>query len=382
MDEISRVMFALIKCGVYRTAPDDAVRAADGQTLSKVYTLCHAHGMDAAVGDAIMENGLLDGESELYKKYKKAVDVAVYQTAVLDFWHGKITDALDSEDIPYIPLKGYTLRKLYPRPYLRSSCDIDILVRPEDTDRCVELLTSKLGFSGAGKSSHDVSLTQGQVHLELHYDTVEADRLGGAHTILSDIWNYSENDKGSGYLMNDEMNYFYVISHMAKHLKGGGCGIKPFVDVMMLNSKDHDRKKREQLLKAGGLLGFERYVRALCDHWFNDAEADDTVLSLEKLVLSGNSYGTVTNNVMIRQRNEGRAKYISSRIFLPYGKLKYRYPVLEKHKILYPVMTVRRWFTLLSSKTRKHSAAELRAANTVSDEQINEVDRLFTKLGL
>jgi hypothetical protein len=43
----------------------------------------------------------------------------------------RICLVLEKAKIPHIPLKGSVLRKLYKEPWLRTSCDIDILVQEE-----------------------------------------------------------------------------------------------------------------------------------------------------------------------------------------------------------------------------------------------------------
>lgn len=47
-------------------------------------------------------------------------------------------DLLEKAQIDYMPLKGAVIRSLYPEPWLRTSGDIDILVK--DADRAAKLL--------------------------------------------------------------------------------------------------------------------------------------------------------------------------------------------------------------------------------------------------
>ena len=63
------------------------------------------------------------------------------------------------------------------------------------------------------------------------------------------------------YEMTDEFFYFYHIAHMAKHFENGGCGIRPFVDLVVLDRMDSENfSKRDELLKSGGLLQFARAI--------------------------------------------------------------------------------------------------------------------------
>ena len=66
--------------------------------------------------------------------------------------------------------------------------------------------------------------------MELHFELVETDFKKSA--LLSDVWNGDELIKASDfeYAMTNELFLFFHIYHMAKHLKYGGCGIKPLID--------------------------------------------------------------------------------------------------------------------------------------------------------
>ncbi|MCQ2385650.1 MAG: nucleotidyltransferase family protein, partial [Clostridia bacterium] len=58
-----------------------------------------------------------------------------------------LTDAFSQNGIPYIPLKGAVLAEVYPEPYMCLSGDIDVLVKPEDVDKAVDLLKASYGYT-------------------------------------------------------------------------------------------------------------------------------------------------------------------------------------------------------------------------------------------
>ena len=59
---------------------------------------------------------------------------------------------------------------------------------------------------------------------------------------------------------------------MAKHfVSTGGCGIRPFLDIWVLNHKiDFNREKREKLLSDGGLDVFAKQAELLSEVWFGN----------------------------------------------------------------------------------------------------------------
>ena len=54
---------------------------------------------------------------------------------------------------------------------------------------------------------------------------------------------------------------------------------------------------------------------------------------------------------------------------MPYGTLKIKYPILERHKYLTPVYQVVRWGKMLSSGKFKKYIAELHLSKRINQEQ-------------
>ena len=97
------------------------------------------------------------------------------------------------------------------------------------------------------------------MHVELHYTLIEDHVMPKANDVLSEVWENSLPGPDGGRVMTDEMFYFYHVAHMAKHFGNGGCGIRPVLDLWLLNRKQGFTKdKRDALLSRGGLLDFER----------------------------------------------------------------------------------------------------------------------------
>ena len=73
-------------------------------------------------------------------------------------------------------------------------------------------------------------------------------------------WDYVSQGMSISVVRNVRWDvYFYHIAHMAKHLQQGGCGIRTFIDLWILdNLPTIDTLKRNDLLKSGGLLQFSQ----------------------------------------------------------------------------------------------------------------------------
>ena len=385
-EQVTRTMFSLIchvVCGAELTEEDKG--RITPELLPRLYALSKSHDMAHIVAQELSDLGLL-GEDEISQKFQKQQMLAVYRYQKLNYELEQICRTLDDAKISFIPLKGSVIRQYYPEPWMRTSCDIDVLVHEEDIDRTVALFEEK-GYKSNPKSSHDVSLySAGGVHIELHYETIEERHAVNSNAILSKIWeNAVPQSTGSVHMMlTDEMFYFYHIAHMAKHFEEGGCGIRPFLDLWILEHRvAHDDTRRNALLEQGGLLPFANADRRLAAVWFNNAKHDEITEKMQAYILLGGVYGTLDNRVAVHQNKQGgKLRYVLSRIFIPYDTIKFYYPILVKHRWLTPIMEVRRWFKMLFRGKIKSSLHELNVNRTMSQEQIAGTVDLLQKLGL
>lgn len=270
---------------------------------------------------------------------------------------------------------------------MRTSCDIDILVKEPDLEKAIECLVTHLNYKNHGRAYHDVSLfSPNNIHLELHFDLVEDEYANEARKVLSKVWNYVFPKDGCQYFfeMTDEMFYFYHIAHMAKHFEFGGCGIRPFLDLWILDRFiQYDQSARNQLLEEGNLLIFATKCRKLSNVWFSNDSKDDISTQMQDFILSGGVYGNLENRIAVQQKQHGgKGGYLFSRIFLTYESLKALYPILQKHRWLTPIMEVRRWFKLLFKGRAKSSLHELSVNQTISREKVSQAAELLSELGL
>jgi hypothetical protein len=171
---------------------------------------------------------------------------------------------------------------------------------------------------------------------------------------------------------------------MAKHLLNGGCGVKPFVDLWILDRLDGaDKDERDRLLERGELLKFTEMARRLSEVWLGTAEHDSHTLEMQHYVLSGGVYGSDEHRATInRQKSGSKLRYMLSLFFLPYDSLKYMYPVLKKHRWLTPVMQVRRWFRILLRGNVKRATSRLATGNSITEEDVERVNRFLDGIGL
>ncbi len=377
MKQGNGLLFDLLRCGICGGSLDKDITE---EALSDITETAYSHDLAhlLVVG---MKNSKLAISSELSNEMLKAV----YGYEQLNYEYEKLCNALKAAEIDFMPLKGAVMRKFYREPWMRTSCDIDILVREGDLEKATAYLMENLGYTYEKKGRHDISLfSKNRLHVELHYTLISEDVAKDARKILKNVWDIAVKTEGHRCEMPDEMFYFYHIAHMAKHLEQGGCGIRPFIDLWILdNMVGVDCTKRESLLKQGDLLLFAKTARNLCRVWFENEKHSEITSNLEQYILRGGVYGVFENRVAIQQQKQGgRLKYALSKIFIPYDVIKLHYPVLQKHRWLTPAMEVRRWFKLVFCGHLKRTVKELEANSSISSAQAKNIQKFLKNIGL
>lgn len=381
----NQMLFALLRCAIRGTTLSEEERAQfSEELLPELTAIAGKHDIAHLLALGLKQNSLLP---ERNAEIKKSILKAAYRYERLNYEFERLCRTMESAEIPFLPLKGSVLRGYYPEPWMRTSCDIDVLVHEEDTQRAVSILADRCGYTGGRKGSHDISLfTPGKEHIELHYDLMEDGIANASSRVLGAVWEMALVRDGHQYWheMSDEMFYFYHIAHMAKHFENGGCGIRPFLDLWILdNIQEADKEKRNKLLEQGNLLKFADASRKLSRIWFADEEYDPVSKQMEYYILRGGVYGNNENRIMVQQQKKGgRIQYALSKIFIPYDVLKFHYPVLQRHRWLTPFMEVRRWCKLVFCGHAKRTVNELKCNQNISSDEANKTKEFLLSIGL
>jgi hypothetical protein len=382
---IKKLTLALMRSAIDGAPLSDEEKGiATAENVHKAIKLASSHDLSHLVAWSAKRNGMseyvgADGEKHIFK--------AVYRYQQIRYEYERLCASLEKAQIQFIPLKGSVIRKHYPEPWMRTSCDIDILIRKDDLDRAAQMLTDELKYKRKEACSHDVAfMSPTGVNVEMHFDLIEEGLVNSSAKVLKNVWRVSTPKDGYEYFreMPDSFFYFYHIAHMAKHLLNGGCGIKPLIDLWLLERvEDADLEGREELLSRGGLLKLAGTAVRLSLVWFGKEEHNTLTKEMEKYVLEGGVYGNLANHVaVLRHKMGGRLQYALSLIFLPYDSIKYMYPILQKHRWLTPVMQARRWCTLILKGRLKKATRTLTDTGEVSDEQVKSVRDFLDGVGL
>ena len=382
---VEKVFFALIRFEMNGDELCEEVKnLINPDVLSALFKVSKHHDLAHLVGDALDKNGLLNGEMKTL--FLQERNKAVFRVEQLRYEYEEVVAILEELRVEYLPLKGAILRQYYPEDWIRTSADVDVLVHKEDLGKIVDALREKLDYVQESSGAYDlVVASPSGFHIELHFDLITKYDSETANALLSNVWLHAQKVANSTrYVMDDEYFYYYHLAHMACHFLDGGCGIRPYVDLWLLNKKvSFDKAKRDALLESGALLKFAQVSEALAHVWMENQNPTVESELLGSYILNGGIYGSQGNKIIIRQgKKGGRFKYIMSRIFMPIEEMQHRYPVLKRHKWLYPLMVIRRCFEVMFKGDSKRIQKELKTSGEISSDTQNQSAQLIDYLGL
>ena len=382
MENTVRIMTDLIASEVCGKALDRSEFKLSDEELRSLYKLSKSHDLAHIVGDALVKNDLI-GDGEIKDRFKNQIMVSFYRYGRMNYELNRLKKVLNEAKIPYVPLKGALIRDYYPEPWMRTSCDIDILVHEEQVGNAARIIVDKLGYTCDKNSYHDISMkSDSGVHLELHHSIKEC--KDNIDSLLAECWSYASVYEDFEYRFSNEFFLFHQFAHASYHFLGGGCGVRPFIDIFLLERKlGFDREALDDMLEKTGIKKFAYAASDLSAVWFGDGSYNDVTRRVERFIISGGVYGNADNSMAVSQQTEkGRIGYVLHRIWLPYEMLCTVYPRLRGRRILQPAYEVKRWFRIFDPKARKRKSRDLSAIGRLQTEKKEEVNRMVKELGL
>lgn len=363
---------------------DEIVSKLDDITVKQLYALAQKHDLAHFIALAV-KNCDLNLDKGLLQQSKIILAGAVYRYEQKQYCLKHIYELFEKNDIDFVPLKGAVIAEYYPEPWMRTSCDIDILIKKEQIAKAIQLLQTNEWVLKEKTVYNDYSLYyKDLVHLELHFNIRET--FASLDKVLDKVWDNTEICDGFTHKLkqNNEFVLFHLLAHMSYHFLGGGCGVRSFIDIWLLSKKmEYDKDKLYQLCKAANIERFCDSVFNLIKVWFGEEKYTQTIMNMEKYVLTGGTYGENNQRIAVQQiKTGGKVKNVLNRIFMPYGTLVYKYPSLKDKRYLTPIYQIIRWMDAIKDRRIKTTVKELRINSKLSDETIYQITKLLAEVGL
>jgi len=307
-----------------------------------VYSVAKSHSFAGTLYYFLEDKIKATEDEKLIRAWERDRDFEFLQDKKQKEEFDRITELFTNEKLYFLPLKGFMMKKLYPRSVYRYMVDMDIYVSGEQIDRAKELLRS-IGYNdGAKYEVHDAMLKPPFVHIELHKLIFEKTY----NTEFGEF--YPKPDNPCWHVMSDVDFYVYLIRHAHKHYNNtGGCGIRSVLDLF-LYEKAHGELVNSpevlQKLKDGGLYEFYLDFKELSLYWFCGVPPQRDIAHFEGFILLGGTYGNIKNRVSVEIKGKSKLAYALSCVFPPKKTIYARYKWTKKCPLLLPFGYIARIF--------------------------------------
>ncbi len=304
-------------------------------------------------------------DAELYQNWKKSRDANIAQSLHQIEARKEVFQALHEAGIRFLPLKGYEMKCLYPRPEFRQMADIDVLIDPENTSRARDIMIS-LGYRQKEALPHHAE------YFRPPFVTVEVHRqmllVGESRQVYYDnIWDRAliDEENPGGYKLSPEDFYIYQIAHFEKHYSLMGSGIRSALDIYVYLNKFRTILNRgyikEEFQKLN-IYNFGTKMEYLSQFWFSKQQPDikiskDELNEIQKNIFLSGVYGSLEfsrfkkmSNLHIEKGFKQTFHYFWTRIFTRKKDFKNSYPFLRKYPFLLPFCWFHRLIYVLLHK--------------------------------
>ena len=160
------------------TAPDSAAENSVNQTYNIRGDNCFDVDKNVRAGQII---------AKVANYTTKADFNAVFVTEQFAYVRENITNLFNQVGIDHIFLKGVVIREFYPERWMRTSADLDLLVREEQYDLAIETLKKEYTLEGKG-TVHAVFKTMDGLTIELHHTLIHETENPASAKVTDRVW--------------------------------------------------------------------------------------------------------------------------------------------------------------------------------------------------
>lgn len=347
----------------------------------------------------IFENGLvglvfqsLDQSSFQVHKYYQMLNQAfgsfvskdIQQQAIIE----DLKKILNQHEIKHVFLKGSHLKQLYPESYMRGMGDIDCVVPKTDFDKAKQILI-RAGYTfKSATSHHHVFETIDGNYIELHQSITSSNEYENEQ-LLNQLWSNVYMDSGYTHKLKPAFEYVYLLTHLIRHIRTSGVGIRSLLDMRVYNNYYYDTMDKETLdgyLKTYKLDVFNQRVMHLNNIFLNQVEPKNDDLEILDYIMQSGIHGSGTkHDPYITKRTfeqtrlkKSRIRYFLSEVFPSRKRLEEAYPYLKKHVWLLPWA----WFVRIFKQLFKIKNTKKRLKSVSSDIDIDTVKNVYDYLGI
>lgn len=371
----------LVRCAMQSQTPRLDPEQVNWQ---EVFRLAQAHQLGVMIAYPALEL-VNDPASSVFRLGMQAIGSGLAQQQAQSRLLEQMRLSFPALQIPFLPLKGSLLRSMYPKPEMRTMCDLDILLHKEDLEKAGQWLKEN-GFEQEEGFDHDVPYTKlPYLHVELHYRLFSENTSASLSRFFASVWDQAQpKEEGSWeYRLSPEWFAAYLTAHFAKHVFGSGSGARSVLDLWLFQKQvPLEEKKLFALLDKLNLSQFYRRMIRLGECWMEGTPCPEELKQVQDYILQSGVYGTEEHRVLAQSAQaESKGKHLLLRFCPPLKEMRYHFPVLQRLPVLLPFCWVGRWVRVLKKGTGNFRR-EMEVLKTLSPEEMEENRKLMAQLGL
>ena len=351
----------------------------DAQDWAALFQLAQAHHVLPMIFEAVYAcPAASSADAQLMQLAKRQTMQSVMMQAMKTGELLTLVKHLRAAGVTPCVVKGVVCRSLYPSPDHRISGDEDVLIPPEQFERCHEAMLA-FGMRPADpqqdiQTAHEVPYGKpgSPLYIELHKHLFppESDAYGDFNRFFADAHAHTVEIMVDGTpltTLSPTDHFFYLICHAFKHFLHSGFGIRQVCDIVLFAGRygreidwtavlENCRDIRAEqfaaaLMKIGQKhFGFDPDAAGVPQAWQEIVVDEDPMLSD---LLDGGVYGsasmsrlhssTLTLSAVAADKRGKKAGGNVLRTIFPSRKaLEGRYPFLRTKPWLLPVAWARR----------------------------------------
>lgn len=289
---------------------------------------------------------------------EKKINIGVFIDSNLNFEIEKLLKTFDENGVKNVPVKGYFMKKEYPRSDFRSVSDFDILFDEKQIET-VSNAFDKLGYKFIHNDDNQFHFRkEPYIYVEMHTTLVHEFEYYYPYLFDALEKSIKRENYGFSYELSVEDHYLYMIIHSSNHFRLAGLSVRMLLDLYVYyrNHKDgFDYEYLNERLKLYKLDTFEKRVREIAFDWFSPDKQLIKFDDFEVFVLLSATLGRVETSVMISShkhimtgKNNGKKKtkfsYFIKNVFPGRNVMYVDYPYVNKYPFLLPVSWSVMWF--------------------------------------
>lgn len=330
----------------------------DGINWNRLFIHAKACGLDSAFSNTVLslpKEYLPD--DEMVKFLKENINAEILIDSNHSYEIEKVLSAFENYKIKNVPLKGYFLKKEYPRSDYRSISDYDILFDINQID-LVKKAFSEIGYEFLHNDGYQCHFQKKPyMYIEMHATLVNKSNEYYPYlvniidsTVKRENYNFS-------YKLRLEDHYLYLIVHNSKHLFTGGISVRMLLDIYVYyrnHKNDFDFDYLNEKLRLFKLETFEKRIREIAFNWFSPDKQKITFDDLEIFILLSERHGRLDAGIMIGSQKliksaekEGKKKsklsYFLKSVFPNRASMAGPCPYVNRFPFLLPVSWAQIW---------------------------------------